>query len=88
MAAEFVQLVGEVIWYRQRIKGGTLEGAAVWVCDDTDGMLTGQVDGTEDSAVKFSSDKPGQYVVTVTIPTASGQTVKGQAKIDVVESMV
>jgi hypothetical protein len=85
----YTQLVGEAVLYSEAVLGDTIQGA-VWTSDPAGLELSGEaVDTTATKAsVIAGASEVDSYTLQVELQLASGQVRKGQARIDVVETLV
>lgn len=87
MPGAFTQIVGEKRFYRQPVVNDTISTAA-WAVQPTGPVLTSPQTMPAESIVLMEAAHPGIYLLTCTAELASGQRVKGQAKVDVIEQNV
>lgn len=86
MASRFTQVVGELRLYEQDVIGDTVVDAT-WDSDPLGPNFSNQTTQTTSASAMFSSSEPGSFLVTVLMNLASGQKVKGQARIDVLKDL-
>jgi hypothetical protein len=80
---QFTQVVGESLYYQQDVVNDTII-AAVWSVDIAGPILSGQIDAASSSKILFTQAIPGTFVLTADLELATGQTRKGQARINVI----
>lgn len=83
----FTQKVRETRYYEQDVVGDTINSAE-WMVQPAGPTLSGFVVQSSKVQALFSSNVPGSFVLTVKMSMASGQVLRGQARITVVSDLL